>query len=188
MQSVDSVDFQFAVSVNENAGFFRYRAERGDVETNLVSTETNKTKPLLTQRAIRWSAVWSGTASGDMKKRKRLLSSTNLFKTRHDQRDGLPARAVNLGLIYLTQGRTLDAEKLSRTRWAMGETALGKKQSGLCGQPEQPAKLHQTTGKYNEAEKEFNEAIALCDKVFGVGKAKAILLNNKAMLFLAIGR
>jgi CHAT domain-containing protein len=50
------------------------------------------------------------------------------------------------------------------------------------------AKLNQIIGKYNEAEKEFNEALTTSEKVFGEGKVRAILLNNKSMLYLTMGR
>lgn len=190
MQSVDSVDFQFAVSVNENAGFFDIE-QKGETWKQILyqqKTQQDKTIVDIARDTLERGVEWYGIRRYE-KAEKAFLSSTNLLANRGMTNEMVYLRALsNLGLIYLTQGRTLDAEKVITRTLSMSETALGKSSPAYVANLNNLAKLHQTTGKYNEAEKEFNEAIALCDKVFGVGKAKAILLNNKAMLFLAIGR
>jgi CHAT domain-containing protein len=190
MESVDSVDFQFAVSVNENAGFFDIE-QKGETWKQLLyqqRAQRDKTVIDIARDTLERGVEWYGIRRYE-KAERAFLSAKSFMESR-----GLTSHIVylrtlsNLGLIYLTQGRTLDAEKVISRTLTMSEQSLGKNSAAYVANLNNMARLHQATGKYNEAEKEFNEGLKLCDDVFGPGKAQALLFNNKAMLFLAIGR
>ncbi|HEU5290130.1 MAG TPA: CHAT domain-containing tetratricopeptide repeat protein, partial [Cyclobacteriaceae bacterium] len=70
----------------------------------------------------------------------------------------------------------------------ISEQRLGKKSAAYVTNLNNQAKLDQALGKYNEAEREYQEALTLAEPIFGEGLQKAILLNNKAMLLQAVGR
>lgn len=190
MEAVDSVDFQFAISVNENAGFFDIE-QKGETWKQLLyqqKAQRDKTAVDLARETLDKGIEQYGIRRYEMAE-KNFLASKNMLEQRGLTNELVYLRALsNLGLIYLTQGRALDAEKIIGRSLSMSEQALGKSSAAYVANLNNMARLHQATGKYNEAEKEFNEGLALCDQVFGDGKAKALLLNNKAMLFLAIGR
>jgi CHAT domain-containing protein len=190
MEAVDSVDFQFAISVNENAGFFDIE-QKGETWKQLLyqqKEQRDKTIVDLAREALDKGVDQYGIRRYEMAEQN-FLTSKNMLEQRGLTRELVYLRALsNLGLIYLTQGRTLDAEKNINRSLSMSEQALGKSSAAYVANLNNMARLHQAMGKYNEAEKEFTEGLTLCDEVFGDGKAKALLLNNKAMLFLAMGR
>jgi CHAT domain-containing protein/Flp pilus assembly protein TadD len=90
--------------------------------------------------------------------------------------------------VYLSQGKLTEAAELINTSLQQSASVLGMQSAAYIANLNNLAKLNQTLGKFNEAEKQFNEAIDLCGVVFGESMQKAILLNNKAMLFQAMGR
>ncbi len=190
MESLDSVDFQFAVSVNENAGFFDIE-QKGETRAQLLyqqKEQKDKTIIDIARDTLEQGVELYGIRRYE-KAEQRFLSAKSLMEKRGLTSEVVYLRTLsNLGLVYLTQGRTLDAEKLIIRSLKMSEQAMTKTSAAYVANLNNIAKLHQATGKYNESEKEFNEAIALSEKVFGEGKAKGILLNNKAMLFLTVGR
>lgn len=190
MEAVDSVDFQFAISVNENAGFFDIE-QKGETWKQLLyqqKEQRDKTVVDLAREALDKGVEQYGIRRYEMAEQN-FLTSKNMLEQRGLTNELVYLRALsNLGLIYLTQGHTLDAEKTISRSLSMSEQALGKSSAAYVANINNLARLHQAVGKYNEAEKELSEGLSLCDQVFGEGKAKALLLNNKAMLFLAMGR
>jgi CHAT domain-containing protein len=190
MEAVDSVDFQFAVSVNENAGFFDIE-QKGETWKQILyqqKEQRDKTIVDIARDTLDQGVELYGIRRYE-KAEQRFMSAKNILEKRGMTNEVVYLRALsNLGLIYLTQGRTHDAEKVISRSLSMSEQAMGKSSAAYVANLNNIAKLHQVTGKYNEAEKEFTEAIRLCGTVFGDGKAKGILVNNKAMLFLTVGR
>lgn len=190
MEAVDSVDFQFAISVNENAGFFDIE-HKGETWRQILyqqKEQRDKTAVDIARDTLERGVEWYGIKRYE-KAERAFLSATSFLEKRGLTNEVVYLRALsNLGLIYLTQGRTLDAEKVITRTLRMSEEAMGKNSAAYVANVNNMARLHQATGKYNEAEKEFNEGLSLCESAFGPGKAQALLLNNKAMLFLAIGR
>jgi CHAT domain-containing protein len=190
MEALDSVDFQFAVSVNENAGFFDIE-QKGETKAQLLyqqKLQQDKTIIDIARDTLEQGVELYGIRRYE-KAEQRFRSSKVLLERKGQTNHVVYLRALsNLGLIYLTQGRTLEGEKLINQSLQMSERLLNRNSAAYVANLNNLAKLHQATGKFNESEKEFNDALALGEKVFGDGKAKGILLNNKAMLFLTVGR
>lgn len=191
--SLDSIDFQFAISVNENAGFFDVK-QKGEGENKamnfLFGSETTKTPIDIARDKIKtgtgfYDGIWKNYKLAEM-----YFDSARLYlEARGLTNEIMYLRALSsLGLVNLTQAKNTKAGEYLATTLEMSEQSVGKKSAAYIANLNNMAKLHQALGKYNEAENEFNEALQLCDQVFGNGMQKAILLNNKAMLFQAVGR
>ncbi len=189
-QALDSIDFQFAISVNENAGFFDIE-QKGEGGTKLLYAlreEADKTQVEKARDSLQ-------VAISYYELRKYQWAEVQLIAAKaFMERNGLTNEMVylralsNLGLVYLTQAKTSEAAEYITRCLNYSEQTLGKKSAAYIANLNNKAKLDQALGKYNEAEKEFDEAITLNESVFGEGMQKAILLNNKAMLLQAIGR
>lgn len=188
--SLDSVDFQFAISLNQSAGFFDVE-QKGETSSKLLyqlKDEADKTKLELARENLETGISLFGFNRYKMAELYVLETKGVLEK------EGLTNELVylrtisNLGLIYLVQGKALAAESLIVESLSDSEKALGKSSAAYIANLNNYAKLHQSLGKYNEAEKEFTEALQLCESFFGDGMQKAIILNNKAMLLHVMGR
>lgn len=94
----------------------------------------------------------------------------------------------NIGLVSLTRGRTMEADSFIVSSLSLSEKTLGKKSAAYIANLNNYAKLQQSIGKYNQAERDFDEALTLSESVFGESMQRAIILNNKAMLFQTVGR
>jgi CHAT domain-containing protein len=188
--SLDSIDFQYAISVNENAGFFdvEQKGETGSKILYALKDEADKTLVEKARDSLEigigyYEARWYKWAEVSIISTKAFMEANSLTN------EIVYLRTLsNLGLIYLTQGKTAEADELITQTLAMSEQSLGKNSAAYIANLNNQAKLNQALGKYNEAEKELDEALRLADAVFGESMQKAILLNNKAMLFQAIGR
>lgn len=190
MEGLDSVDFQFAISMDENAGFFDIEQKGETWKQIMYQQKLQQDKTVID---IARDTVLQGVELYSIRRYERaeraFKSSKELLESRGQTSSLVYLRAAsNLGLIYLTQGRTLEAEKLIRFCIERSEQTLTKVSAPYIANLNNLAKLNQLTGKYNESEKEFNEALTLSEKVFGEGKVRAILLNNKSMLYLTMGR
>ena len=190
--SLDSADFQFAISVNENASFFDVKQKGEDTNKAMnffFSEEGNKSKVDYARDTLKQGIslyeVWRRYEAAEL--------WFNKAKS-YCEANGLTNEIVylrtlsNLGLVNLTQGKSSEAEEYFTQSLEMSEKTLTKASAAYIANLNNQAKLNQTLGKYNEAEKQFNEALTLAEKEFGEGMQKAILLNNKAMLFQVIGR
>ena len=189
-QALDSIDFQFAISINENAGFFdiKQKGEGGSKALYMLKDESEKT----VSEKLRDSLE---VGIGYFDKRMYRMAEETIVATKASmEQKGLTNEITylrtlsNLGLIYLTQGKAAEAGQLITRTLSVSDSLLGKKSAAYIANLNNQAKLKQSLGKYNDAEKEFDEALALNESVFGEGMQKAILLNNKAMLFQTIGR
>ncbi len=190
IEALDSVDFQFAISVNENAGFFDVE-QKGETGSRLLySLKEDADKSIV---EIARDSLKDGVALYEIRRyglAEEWITNTKLFLEEKNLTNELVyLRTIsNLGLIYLTQGKTVEADQYISNSLKSSEEALGKNSAAYIANLNNLAKLHQALGKYNEAEKEFSEALTLSKDVFGGGMQEAILLNNKAMLFQTIGR
>lgn len=190
--SLDSTDFQFAISVNENAGFFDVK-QKGENTNKAMNFLFAKESQRTTLDKARDSLKQGVELYGFWKKYKMAelwFSNTKTFM----EDNGLTNEILylrtlsNLGLVNLTQGKSAEAGEYISQSLEKSEQMVGKKSAAYIANLNNQAKLSQSLGKYNEAEKEFDEALALAQQEFGDGMQKAILLNNKAMLFQTIGR
>lgn len=187
----DSVDFQFAMSVNESSGFFDIEQKGEGWSRGLYSfrAETDKT---LQEKARESLEV--GIGFYQWRKHRLAESSfleTKLFMETNGLADDINYLRCtsNLGLVYLIQGNTQLAEEYIRYSLETSEVNLGKGSPAYAANLNSRAKLDQLLGKYNEAEKLFEEAEQAVVSAFGEKSMQyAIVLNNRAMLYQAIGR
>ncbi|MCX7636963.1 MAG: CHAT domain-containing protein [Cyclobacteriaceae bacterium] len=189
-QNMDSLDYQFAISVNENAGFFDIE-QKGETGTRIMYALREEADKTLVEK-MRDSLE---TGIGYYEMRMYRAAEDALVRTKNSlERKNLTDELIYLrtltalGLVYLSQGKLADAAELINTALTTSANTLGIQSAPYVANLNNLAKLNQTLGKFNEAEKQFDEALALNEKVFGDGMQKAILLNNKAMLYQSMGR
>ncbi len=190
--ALDSVDFQFTISVNENASFFdvKQKGENTSKAMNFFFSEENKRTLVDKARDSLKQGIGFYEIGRQYKMAELWFNNTKDFM----EANGLTNEIVylrtlsNLGLVNLTQGKSSEAEHYFTQSLEISENTLGKRSPAYIANLNNQAKLNQSLGKYNEAEKEFDEALELAEQEFGEGMQKAILLNNKAMLFQVIGR
>jgi CHAT domain-containing protein len=193
---LDSLDFQFAMSINEGSNLFDV-AQKGEKFTKVGSLAINKT--LDTEKI---------PTSND-RARMKLDSSIYLYEGRlydfaedafnhaksYMEENSLTESLTylrclsSLGVMFMVQGRNEEAQKFIAQSLAKSDSVLGKKSAGYASNLNSFAKLNQLQGKYNEAEQQFDEALSIVQKIFGEESMQyAIVLNNKAMLYQAMGR
>lgn len=187
---LDSSDFQFAISVNQGAGFFDIE-QKGETGSKLLYGFKEEDDKTLVEKARDTLDIGIGMygirryemAEATIRTTKLMMESNNLTG------EMVYLRVVsNLGLICLTQGKTAEAEDHIVRVLATSEERLGKASPAYIANLNNYAKLYQVQGKYNEAEKAFDEALNYSNSVFGGGMQQAILLNNKAMLYQTLGQ
>ncbi len=189
-QHIDSIDFQFAMTVSENAGFFDVQ-NKGEYKAGFLAdfkTAGQKSLIEIARDSLEFGLGQYGIrrykkAEESFQRAKRLLEQANA--TDHI----VYLRIVSsLGLAYLVQGRWLEAEKNIAWSVEKSKNTLGKQSAAYIANLNNQAKLHQALGKYNEAEQEFEEAIKLSESLFGGSMQTAIVTNNAAMLAGVLGR
>ena len=187
---LDSVDFQFAISLNQGAGFFDVE-QKGETGSKLLYSAKAEADKSTVEKARDTLELGIGMynirryemAELAIRGTKLLMEVNNLTN------EIVYLRVVsNLGLICLTQGKTAEAENHISNALSMSESALGKVSAAYVANLNNHAKLYQEQGKYNEAEKAFEECLNISEQVFGQSMQKAILLNNKAMLYQTLGQ
>lgn len=187
---LDSVDFQFAISINEGAGFFDIE-QKGETTSKLMYG-LKETSEKTTVERLRDSL---DIGVGMYNIRRYELAEYQIKKTvRQLEEEGLTDHLVylraisNLGLIALTQGRMEEAERHLSNSLEMAEENLGKRSMPYIANLNNKAKLLQLQGEYTESEKLFDEAFDHATDFMGAGMHVAIILNNKALLYQALGR
>lgn len=188
---LDSVDFQFAMSVNENASFFDIENKgegwarglysmkaRNDKSTSEIARDTLEVA--VNYYELRWYKLAELA----------FLNAQNYMEANGLVNDISYLRCVsNLGMIYMIQSKTVDAEKYINYALETSKTTFTEKSAAYSANLNSRAKLNQILGKYNEAEKQFDETEKLVIQVFGPNSMQsAITLNNKAMLYQTMGR
>jgi len=188
---LDQIDFQFAISVNENASFFDVEQKGEGWARGLYSLKdrADKTASEIARDTLElavgfYNARWYKLAESSFMDAKNYMEANNL------KEDISYLRCLsNIGLVYLVQGRMDEAQKYLTDAINMSEQSQGKASAAYAANLNSMAKLDQQLGKYNDAEKKFNEALGLCKEIFGEASMQnAILLNNKAMLYQDLGR
>jgi CHAT domain-containing protein len=189
--SLDSIDFQFAMSVSDNSSFFDVQ-QKGEGWTKgfySLKAKNQRTISEIASDTLNWAvdfynARWYKIAEASFITAKDFMESNKLTS------DISYFRCIsNMGVMYLIQGRTLEAEQFIDYALAESEKFLGKMSVAYAANVNSKAKLYQMIGKYNEAEQLFDEALPILSKKFGeAGMQYAIVANNKAMLYQTIGR
>ncbi len=187
---LDSLDFQFAMSVNDNSSFIDVQ-QKGEGWTKGFYNMKPKGQRTLSEIAsdtVNWAvdfynARWYKIAESSFITAKFFMESNSLTQ------DINYLRCIsNMGVMYLIQGRTLEAEQF--ITYAVTESErLGKTSVAYASNLNSKAKLLQVLGHYNEAEQMFNEALVSLAAKLGTNSLQhAIVLNNKAMLYQVVGR
>lgn len=189
--SLDSIDFQFAMSVNENSSFFDVQQKGEGWAKGFYSMKSKGDRTLseVASDTLNWAvdfynARWYKIAEASFLTAKAFMEANNLIN------DISYLRCIsNMGVMFLIQGRTLEAEQYITWALEASDQYLGRQSVAYAANLNSKAKLQQLVGKYNEAEQLFNEAIPVIAKRFGeAGMQYAIVINNKAMLYQTIGR
>lgn len=188
---LDVIDFQFAISVNENASLFDVEQKGEGFAKGLYSlkdkqerTEAEVARDTLDLAIGFYNARWYKLAESSFMEAKNFMETKNLTE------DISYLRCLsNIGLVYLVQGRMNEAKQYIDDALTRSETMQGKSSAAYAANLNSQAKLEQQLGKYNEAEKKFKEAQEISKVVFGEASMQnAIVMNNKAMLYQDLGR
>jgi CHAT domain-containing protein len=187
---LDSVDFQYAISVNENAGLIDVK-QKGEQWTR--SLYGMKTKSERTPEEVGRDTVDYATSLYQLKLYKPAGEAFVIAKAYLEQ-NGLTqdlsyVRCIsNLALVYMAQGKTVECEEYLKTA-VTASRQLGTTSPAYIANLNSQAKFDQMIGHYNEAEKGFDETLGLVKTAFTESSLQyAIVLNNKAMLYQNVGR
>jgi CHAT domain-containing protein len=187
---LDSVDFQFAISVNENAGLIDVKQKGEGWTRGLYGMKEKKDR---TPEEVGRDTVDYANQLYNWKLYK-LAESSFLDAKAYLEYNNLTGDIsyikclADLALVYLAQGKTTDSEALINTSLE-ASSKLGDHAPAYITNINTKAKYDQMIGHYNEAEKEFDQALELARKVFTENSLQyAIVLNNKAMLYQNVGR
>jgi CHAT domain-containing protein/Flp pilus assembly protein TadD len=187
---IDSIDFQFAMSVSENAGFFDTQ-NKGEASANFLADFKSANMKSFVERArdtLEFGLGQYGIRRYKMAERS-FRNAQKMIEQEGRTDHILYLRVISsLGLAYIVQGRWQEAEKYITFSLQRSEKDLGKKSAAYIANLNNRAKLDQALGKPNLAEQEFNECRKLSESFFGGSMQTAIIINNQAMLAQALGR
>lgn len=187
---LDSVDFQYAISVNENAGLIDVK-QKGEQWTR--GLYAMKEKAERTPEEVGRDTVDYAVNLYQLKLYKLAEEAFQDAQTYLEENkltnDLSYLRCIsNLGLVYMAQGKTSESEEYIDMALKTS-AALGEKSPGYIANLNSRAKFDQMMGRYNEAEKGFDETLDLIKQAFTENSLQyAIVLNNKAMLYQNVGR
>ena len=90
----------------------------------------------------------------------------------------------NLALLYMEQGKYVEAEPLYQRSLAIWEKALGPQHPDVATSNNNLAELYRTRGNYAQAEPLYKRSLAIREKVLGPEHPNvASSLNNLALLY-----
>jgi CHAT domain-containing protein/Flp pilus assembly protein TadD len=190
-EKMDSLDFQFAISINENAGFFDVQQKGEGLAKGLYSfkEQSEKSQSEIARDSLEYALSiynlrWYKLAEQSYIDVKGFMEQSGLTD------DVSYLRCIsNLALVYLVKGQFIDADNYLNDALTKCESKLGKQSAGYAANLNNKAKLNQLLGNFNDAEQQFEEAHRIILKLFGEKSMQnAIVTNNKAMLFMAMGR
>jgi len=187
---LDSLDFQFAMSVNDNSSFIdvQQKGEGWAKGFYSMKAKSQRTNSEIASDTVNWAVDyynmrWYKIAEASF------ITAKNFMEAYSLTQDISYIRCIsNMGVMYLIQGRTLEADQF--ITYALTESErLGKNSVAYAANLNSMAKLRQLLGHYNEAEQMFNESLASIAVKVGTNSLQhAIVLNNKAMLYQVMGR
>ncbi len=192
---LDSVDFNYAISVIDNSGMMNVRdlgeraVKTASTVTGLTTDDSKKTdaqkcREVLDRAEDFYQIRWYKTAEVYFLDAK--LSYEHAGITNNINYSKVSA---DLGLLYATMGRYSSAESFTSEALALREKTLGKSSKAYASSLNNMAVLYQETARFNESEKYFEEALQVVQAQFGnESQEYATVLNNQAILFSKIGR
>ena len=188
---LDSVDFQFAISINENAGFFDV-TQKGETVTKglyLLKDQNEKTEAEKMRDALDTALILYNRRLFKLAEVKFL----NIQKSMEGS--GMTGEITylkclsNLGLVYLMKGQYDNATQYLQSAIENSAKRVGTNSAAYAVNLNNQAKLDQQLGKFNEAEQKFLTARQILTKLFGEKSMQnAIVTNNTAMLQMIVGR
>ncbi|NOT75898.1 MAG: CHAT domain-containing protein [Cyclobacteriaceae bacterium] len=188
---LDSIDFQLAMSVNENAGFFDVdnKGEGGATAMYMLKERSEKTDSEIARDTLAWATFyynrrWFQPAQLALDNARSYMINKGL------QRDISYLKSETmLGVVYLLQGRTEKADSIITVSLENTQSILGEKSVGYAANLNSRAKLEEMSGKYNDAERDFETSAQILKGIFKENSMQyAVLQNNKAMLYQTLGR
>ncbi|HYG02253.1 MAG TPA: CHAT domain-containing tetratricopeptide repeat protein [Chryseosolibacter sp.] len=187
---LDSIDFQFAISVNENAGLINISQKGEKLTRGLyeLKAQSEKTPQEIARDTVDY-------ATGLYEYRMYQLAETafqdakNYIESENLTTDISYVRLIsNMTLLYMAQGKVNEAATYLEMALKTSST-VGTKSPAYIANLNSQAKLAQMNGHYNEAEKDFDEVLRMVKDVFSQNSLQyAIVLNNKALLYQNVGR
>lgn len=187
---LDSIDFQFAISVNENAGMVEIDQ---DGEKGAKMLYNFKDKGSRTPSEIASDTL--ELANWFYKKKMYKVAEASYLEVKSILEEAQLTNDINyircissLGLVYMNMGRLNEASQYLTQALSLAES-VGPQSAAFGANLNSVAKYNQLTGNYNEAEQGFESAVKVVKKAFGEKSMQyAIVLNNKAMLYQSMGR
>ncbi len=187
---MDSTNFNFAISVNDNADVFDTDTGKdkalklfSNFQTTTESTEEEKARSLLDAGELAYSKGFYNKAEAF------LLGAKTKFEASNTQNINYYTTIANLGLLYSTTGRYTKSEEFTLDALNTRAENLGKESLGYGASLNNLAVLQKETGRYNEAEQNAKEALEVLSKATGEESMPvAIALNNLAILNQTMGR
>jgi CHAT domain-containing protein/Flp pilus assembly protein TadD len=193
---LDSVDFNYAISVIDNSGMLNIR-DKGESLTKAAYTGSNmflkddnsatpaqrcrslyETGKTAYQRRLFKVAEFYYLAAKTAYEAEGLTNNINYSKTWSD-----------LGLLYATMGRLNAASQFTQQALDIREQTLGVNSFGYAASVNNRAVLYQDLAYFNEAEKDFEQAKSSVKSLKSEASQEyAIVLNNEAILFAEMGR
>jgi CHAT domain-containing protein len=193
---LDSVDFNYAISVIDNSGMLNIR-DKGENLTkaayagsNLFLKDDNsataaqkcrnlyETGKTAYQRRMFKVAEFYYLAAKTAYEAEGLTDNINYSKCWSD-----------LGLLYATMGQLNAASQYTQEALNIREQTLGVNSFGYAASVNNRAVLYQDLAYFNEAEKDFEQARSSVKALKSEGSQEyAIVLNNEAILYAEIGR
>jgi CHAT domain-containing protein len=187
---LDSIDFQFAISVNENSGLINV-SQKGELVTRGLygmKSYADKTPQEIARDTVDYATSLYETrlyklAETAFEDAKNYIEGNSLTE------DISYTRCIsNMALVFMAEGKTNEAQEKVDLALKASEQ-LGNTSPAYIANLNSRAKIRQMNGHYNEAEKEFDEALELAKKTFTENSLQyAIIQNNKAMLYQNVGR
>jgi len=193
MAKQDSIDFQYAISINDNAGFFNIN-EKGEKFTSgtYMLTRDDEDKTEVEKARSNLNAAITAYEARYYKMAQEMLQTVQLSLESDEnlKKEIVYLRCISsIGLVQLAQGRTFEAQQYIDQALEMSAKSLGTKSPAYIANMNNQAKLDQMNGKFNEAERAFDEAMDLVKTTLSDKSMQyAVVLNNKAMLYQSMGR
>jgi CHAT domain-containing protein len=182
---LDSLDFQYAISVSDNAAIFDIQTKgeglaKAGYMLDTTRTDAERGRDLLDQALWYYGRRWFVFADQSFQEAKTFFEAKSLTNDINYVKT-----LASLGLLNSTTGKLSAAETYL-------ESVLN------IVEPNSPAyvatinnrgKVNHQAGRYNQAEEDFLKAGELVVKVHGAKSLQhAIVLNNTAILYQTMGR
>jgi CHAT domain-containing protein/Flp pilus assembly protein TadD len=189
--SLDSIDFQYAVILNENAGFMDVKEKGGNLIKGLAGvkdeadkTASEKARDQMDEAIGYYRMGWFRFAEIYFLQAKQSYEDNDLT----DELNYIKVIA-NMGLLYNTMGRLTSAEEFTLWALQLSEERLGKNSVAYASCMNNLAVLYQQTGKFTEAEKDIRYTVEITTEALGKESMQyAIVRNNEALIYQKMGR